>query len=103
MGTNYYTIPRKRSICQEVKHIGKSSYGWKFLFRGYEEENIRNVEDWKKYIKENDLLILDEYDDEISFEDFFKLVEEKQKENNKDDFKYSLNVEGYRFTYNNFM
>lgn len=102
MGTNYYTVQKKPSLRSEIKHIGKSSAGWKFNFQGYESDNIKSVEDWKNYIKANDLVIINEYDEKVSFEDFFKLVEEKQKENNAEDFKYSVNVNGYRFSFSDF-
>lgn len=43
-------------------------------------------------------VILDEYDDVVSFDNFKEIVEEKQKEENPDIFSYSRNVDGYRFT-----
>jgi len=111
MGTNYYAVKKKPSLYNGALHIGKSSAGWKFLFRGYQDEelnygadrlNINSIEDWKKYLKENNVVILDEYDREISYDDFFKLVEEKQKEENKDNFCDCCNVNGYRFTFHDF-
>lgn len=100
MGTNYYAVKKKPSLYNGALHIGKSSCGWKFCFQGYEDElNIKSIEDWKKYLKSDDIVILNEYDEEVSYNDFFKLVEEKQKENNPDDFKYSINVNNYRFTF----
>ena len=104
MGTNYYAVKRKPSLYNGVLHIGKASAGWKFVFEGYddEEHNIRSVEDWKEYLKANDCVILDEYDQEVGFDEFFSYVEKKQEENNVDDFKYSVNVNGYRFTFHDF-
>ena len=43
-------------------------------------------------------MIIDEYDTVISFDEFIQLVEEKQSENNKDDFTYAKNVNGFRFS-----
>ena len=43
----------------------------------------------------NEIVILNEYDEEVSVKDFLDLVEEKQKEKHD---KYSKNVNGYRFT-----
>ena len=60
------------------------------------------MEDWKNYLKDNDVLIFDEYDQEVSFDDFFKMIEEKQSENNKDNFSNCANIRGYRFSYNDF-
>lgn len=111
MGTNYYAIKRKLSLYNSAIHIGKSSAGWKFLFRGYQDRewnygvdklNINSIDDWKKYIKEKDLAIFDEYDEEISYDDFFEFVEEKQKEENKDNFVDCANIDGYRFSYRDF-
>ena len=108
MGTNYYVIKRKPSLHPSAIHIGKSSAGWKFLFRGYldseegfndEKLNIVSVEDWEKYLDNNELIILDEYDCPISYEEFFAMVERKQTEENEDNFKYNGNVNGYRFSF----
>ena len=101
MGTNYYTVPKKPTLYPHNLHIGKSSAGWKFLFQGYQGYeleynkliNINSVEDWKNYLKDNDVLI---------FDDFFKMIEEKQSENNKDNFSNCANIRGYRFSYNDF-
>lgn len=43
----------------------------------------------------NEIVILNEYDEEVSVKDFLDLVEKKQKEK---DGEYSKNVNGYRFT-----
>ena len=103
MGTNYYAVKKKPSLANEPLHIGKSSAGWKFSFQGYQDElNIKSIEDWKDFLKNNDVVILNEYDEEVSYDDFFELVEKKQEENNPDDFKYSVNVNGYRFTFSDF-
>ena len=112
MGTNYYAVERKFSLHRNILHIGKSSCGWKFLFHGYQDYeldwnkphiSINSVEDWKKFLSNTEEYgILDEYDEEISYDDFFKLVEEKQKENNSDDFRYTANINGYRFSFNDF-
>ena len=103
MGTNYYAVKKKPSLYNEPIHIGKSSAGWKFCFQGYQDDLIiKSLEDWQNYLKNDDVVILDEYDKEINYDDFFELVESKQKENNKDNFKYCVNVNGYRFTFNDF-
>lgn len=107
MGTNYYAVKKKPTIAEPL-HIGKSSCGWKFLFHevnkhtceyDYELE-IHTFEQWKEYLKTNDeIIILNEYDEEVSVKEFFDLVEEKQiTEKNKDDFTYCKNVNGYRFS-----
>ena len=105
MGTNYYVVRKKPSI-REPLHIGKSSAGWRFLFHEVNKYNdfdddleIHTFEQWKDFLENNnDILILDEYDKEISVKDFLELVKEKQKENNENNFEYCKNVNGYRFS-----
>lgn len=104
MGTNYYVVKKKPTITPPL-HIGKSSVGWKFLFHEVNKYNdfdynleIHTFEQWKNFLKNNnEIIILNEYDEEISINDFFDLVEEKQKESNKENFKNCKNINGYRF------
>lgn len=110
MGTNYYAIKNKISLYPQSIHIGKSSAGWKFLFRGYfkgenyifENLEIKSIDDWKTFLKNYDYIILDEYDKIISYDDFFKMVEKLQSNNNIDDFRYNGNINGYRFNFREF-
>ena len=102
MGTNYYAVKKKPTI-REPLHIGKSSIGWKFLFHEVNKYNsfdwdleIHTFEQWKEFLKNNnEIVILNEYDEEVSVIEFLDLVEKKQKEKNDE---YSKNVNGYRFT-----
>lgn len=107
MGTNYYAV-RNRPTTEEPIHIGKSSAGWKFHFQSHYEvyhdppvvwNTYDQVYEWlRKYTVESDqYVIMDEYDEIISFDNFIKLVEDKQSENNPDDFTHCRNVNGYRF------
>lgn len=109
MGTNYY-LAKNAPTSNSPLHIGKASAGWKFLFHepfsydiddGYE---IHTFDQWKKYIEDHVNVrkthsIVDEYDDVVTPEWFFEMVESKQKEENKENFWYSVkNVNGYRFS-----
>lgn len=104
MGTNYYAVKKKPTIAEPL-HIGKSSAGWKFCFQEVNKYNsfdseleIHTFEQWKDFLENNDeIVILNEYDEEISVKDFLELVDKKQNENNKDDFTFSKNINGYRF------
>ena len=108
MGTNYFAV-RNRPSVEEPIHIGKSSFGWKFLFQSQNDtwrdipvvwNSYNDVKNWlKKYTVDSDTyVIMDEYDKIISFDDFFAFIDWKQREeDNPDDFKYSENIEGYRF------
>ena len=108
MGTNYYAVRNKPSV-EDPIHIGKSSFGWKFNFQSHNEpyhyppivwNTYDQVCEWlhKYTVESNDYIILNEYDEVISFDEFIQKVEEKQKENNPDDFTYARNVNGSRFT-----
>ncbi len=109
MGTNYYVVPNRPSI-EEPIHIGKSSMGWMFLFHDvsepYKEVPVvwhcyEDVEDWlyEHTVESKQYVIIDEYDEIISFDDFIRMIEYKQKHfnDNPDNFTYCRNVGGYRF------
>jgi sugar/nucleoside kinase (ribokinase family) len=110
MGMNYYAVKKKPSLYNKPLHIGKSSAGWKFAFQGYTSADfnekygfiIKSKEGWEKLLKSGDYVILNEEDVEVSFEDLFKLIEDKQSIENPDNFKYSVNVCGYRFYFSEF-
>lgn len=115
MGTNYYAIKRKPSLYNTPLHIGKSSSGWMFLFCGYQDYelnsynyderiNINSYKDWVKYLSNDDIVILNEYDEEYTLEEFLFLVNAKQEreKNNPDNFNNCANVGGYRFSYRDF-
>ena len=108
MGTNYYVVPNRPSTREPI-HIGKSSFGWKFNFQTQNDNwndppiiwnTFDQVRDWlkKNTVESDKYVIIDEYDEVIAFNDFIALVTEKQKESNPDDFTYARNVNGYRFT-----
>lgn len=112
MGTNYYAV-KNRPSCDDPIHIGKSSMGWMFNFQ---RQNIKwntppvvwntwnQVRTWLKEntVDSTDYVIIDEYDDIISYDEFVELVESKQTDefckNNPDNFAYADNVDGYRFS-----
>lgn len=112
VGTNYFLVKNGPSV-QKPIHIGKSSAGWLFDFetqnRKYEEPVVvwntwEQVRDTLKRltVDSTDYVIMDEYDGVVPYEDFVLIVETKQKDDwctrNPDNFKYSRNVNGYRFT-----
>lgn len=115
MGTNYYAVRNLASVEMPI-HIGKSSLGWKFHFQ--EQHEIFNeppvewhtydqVIEWlKKYtVESNEYVIMDEYDEIVSLEEFMGLVERKQEKfkDNPDNFNYDVkNVDGYRFSKGDF-
>lgn len=107
MGTNYFVVSTKPTVCHPI-HIGKSSAGWKFLFHRvdvwdnyFSNDPLNTFPQWKKFLEEQtasgNIVIMNEYDEVVSLDEFLALVERKQKENNSDDFTYSDNIDGYRF------
>ena len=97
MGTNYYAIPKVdeatkikmheaidrndfdavKRMTPETVHIGKSSFGWAFIF---------NHHNWEHFGKEllfikgflNECQIVNEYGDQITHDGFWELVENKK-------------------------
>lgn len=108
MGTNYYAVEKRVSLHRRVFHIGKASAGWKFCFRGYQGRTdfdslcIKSIEDWKSILSSGDFAILNEYNDEVTYDDFFKMVEDMQSNHNKENFTLDANVGGYRFFFDDF-
>jgi hypothetical protein len=109
MGTNYYLVKNKPSTDSGL-HIGKSSFGWRFLFHKPSiwdfDRPLNTFEQWRDYLKETTEsgthVIMDEYDKIISLDDFLEMVANKQKEDKPDMFEYCENVNGYRFSSSKF-
>jgi hypothetical protein len=99
MGTNYYV---RYNICKKCNrydelHLGKSSIGWVFGFRGH--ENIESFREWEKFIKDNNCLIYDEYGRKHHWNDFLKLVDRKSGGSKHTLDKYHReDIDGYSFT-----
>lgn len=121
MGTNFYYFSDQVKATTPVetgRHIGKLSGGWVFHFRAYEKPKLKTVRDYREFLKEG--VIYNEYDEEISYEEFWKLVKESLKsdpwdpeppysfDNLPDDIStYIVGIkewmdEGYMFTENDF-
>ena len=117
MGTNYYAV-RNRPTIERPIHIGKASAGWLFHFQRQNDlwheppivwNTYNQVKNWlKEYTVDSDnYVIINEYDEIIPFDEFCKEVDWRQNEeeyrNNPDNFSYkTMNVDGYRFSDNDF-
>ena len=112
MGTNYYAVSSKPTVCHPIK-IGRATKEYKFLFNrvdGWDNyinsKPINTFPQWKKFLEEqttnNNIIIMDEYDKIVSLDDFLEMVERKQKEDNPNDFTWADNIDGYRFTRSEF-
>ena len=105
MGTNYYAVKKKPRIVKvyDEIHLGKSSIGWKFAFQS-QPPYYTNFDEFKDFIINNkEFVIKDEYGRKIKPQELLDFIEEKQKENNPDDFTYNENIDGYRFTDEEFL
>lgn len=119
MGTNYYAIRKlpnsiKGKLCELFKndlydeamslfndnyekiHIGKQSYGWKFLFNynnfKYYDLNRDSID---LFLRNNDILLYNEYNEPIDIDEFWEMV---NKNNDKlDNKKYYANSPNISF------
>lgn len=93
MGTNYYLrtdVCERCNRCREKIHIGKSSAGWPFLFRGYRAwplegvpHPITSAQHWRELIEiftMSGSRITDEHGRDMPPEAFWAFVREKQTE-----------------------
>lgn len=107
MGTNYYFRHNCCEYCERYDelHIGKSSLGWTFSFRGHKELGINSWKDWQEFIENNEGDIFDEYGSPASLESLRNLVEVKRDGRNHSveypDGHY-LDLEGHSFSYHGF-
>lgn len=91
MGTNYYLHSKPCATCghsETKKHIGKSSGGWQFHFRGYRDEDLVSYDDWAKEITDPNKVIINEYGEQVSPGDFFNMIHSKRIEMNS----YNINI-----------
>lgn len=85
MGTNYYLhkMPvQKYSHCsrcysENVLHIGKSSYGWKFSLHIIPENNIISLNDWIVEWNKEHTYIKNEYGEKIPPEQMLAIITER--------------------------
>lgn len=108
MGTNYYYRYTEDECGEQVGkelHIGKSSSGWTFSFRGHHNLGIRSWEDWQLFIESKGGSIINEYGGEISLDDLRELVDSKKDgRNHSVEYPKScyLDSEGHSITYYEF-
>jgi hypothetical protein len=75
MSTNYY-LPTDAEDPEEGLHVGKSSIGWRFLFRSH--TGLETVDSVRALLNRHERVV-DEYGREVSLERFWALVEMKQE------------------------
>lgn len=108
MGTNYYLKSQPCESCgqcQNPLHIGKSSVGWRFLFRSYTFPlHINCFDDWLLELKNNKKLIYNEYNEKIDLYQLLELIESKRngKSNANRNRSFFQDEKGYDFCSNEF-
>lgn len=108
MGTNYYAVKRKPCLHGREIHIGKSSGGWLFLF--HDNDNFHTYPQFKKWLEDNvdtgEYVLFNEYEEEVTKDELLELIDKKQKDkhclDNPDNFKNAKDIDGYRFTEDEF-
>ncbi len=92
MGTNYYARVKCCDACgrYDELHIGKSSAGWKFSFRGYKEHDPPIVSEtgWREFLRT--ARIFDEYGKEVAYDEFWANAKHPQRANMRDHIDYCL-------------
>lgn len=87
MGTNYYVVKNRPTTGYPI-HIGKASIGWRFSFQTQNEKWNDPPIVWNTYeqvcawlykytVESKEYVIIDEYDQIHSYDDFIKMVEKK--------------------------
>jgi len=80
MGTNFYACKNVCEYCgieESQSHIGKSSMGWCFSLHVIPEEGINTLGDWKTYLSKENVIIKNECDDIITFEQMIDYIENR--------------------------
>jgi hypothetical protein len=74
MGLNLYLRNEYNKNDEEGTHIGKLSYGWRFL--AHKTEDVYDMDSFLSFLDTGK--IVDEYDREVSKEDLLKNIEERK-------------------------
>jgi hypothetical protein len=74
MGTNYYISVETPEGDVEKIHIGKSSSGWVFSLRIYENKGILSLYDWMPIILNTENVIRDEYGRNITAAEMLRQI-----------------------------
>ncbi|NHW45951.1 hypothetical protein HAV21_03440 [Paenarthrobacter sp. MSM-2-10-13] len=97
MGTNYYARINTCPTChrpEEEIHLGKSSYGWQFLFAYNDGDYYKDITELKGWL--NGKQIFNEYDEPVTQDDFWKMIESKQVAVDPEQGHFMV-IDGYKF------
>jgi hypothetical protein len=78
MSVNYYACENDTPSIEDGLHIGKSSTGWDFLWRGHEKLNLVNRENWESYLDQLGITIVAEHGVTYTLGEFMlKIVDDR--------------------------
>lgn len=84
MGTNYYAETNVCPHCKrsDVIHIGKQSYGWRFLLHVERDDPHcpNDILGWRKVIFNPDTKITDEYNEVLSVNEMWEIITQPKPE-----------------------
>lgn len=86
MGMNYYCISNVCPCCHESKskkHIGKSSWGWAFLFQSYGFEGPSSYKEWIEELSQSHKLIINEENEQVPLEFLLSLINDNDRNKTK--------------------
>lgn len=72
--TYYPTLENLDNDYYITYHIGKKSFGWKFLLSSYLAQNITTLEAWVELFKQQDNKIVDECGKEITPQEMINII-----------------------------
>jgi hypothetical protein len=89
MGTNYYSVRRGVDYetpesfwdirgTEDCIHIGKSSAGWCFSLHVIPEMGIMNLNDWIDRFLDPDRIIVDEYQETVSWDKMIRVITQRK-------------------------
>jgi hypothetical protein len=100
MGSNYYFKTNHCLMCDRCdrRHIGKSSHGWPFIFRKWDDDTFK-VHSWREWLLkfESNGSIEDEYGESVSVNQFINLVSIKQSNPIHDRSGLESDLDGFWF------
>lgn len=91
MGTNFYlAAPHLAGHYDDPYdpgvHIGKSSAGWKFCWRGHPDFGVTSRADWGRLFREcGDAAIVDEYGRVLTFAEFVDICDDAKRQARRDE------------------
>lgn len=72
--TYYPTVKKLNEDYYITYHIGKKSYGWRFLLSSYISQHITTLDDWIELFKQQDNKIVNEYGEEITPQEMISII-----------------------------